>query len=125
MENSGISGPPQDNVDQHVDDQNENPKLAKDGDHYQEDNPGAQLYDKDADIKTLPSLNDETLTHGDDQYSSIPDILQLNYQCANAKSSPTTRSNTEEARLEADELWELVREWFKTHTYEEVYNAAT
>lgn len=60
-----------------------------------------------------------TMFSGD--YSTVPDILQLNHLCANA-SSPA--DNSEEAKLEAEESWEPVREWLRNHNADEVRQAA-
>jgi Ankyrin repeats (3 copies) len=75
-----------------------------DGERYGGADHGAQSY----------RSHDDTQTYG-------PDILQLNNLCANALAP---RSNTEDARLEADESWEPVREWLRTHTADEVRQAA-
>jgi hypothetical protein len=60
-----------------------------------------------------------TMFSGD--YSAVPDILQLNHLCANA-ASPA--DNTQEAKLEAEESWEPVREWLRNHNADEVRQAA-
>jgi Ankyrin repeats (3 copies) len=60
-----------------------------------------------------------TLVSGD--YSAIPGILQLNHLCANA-SSPADLSK--EAKMEAEESWEPVREWLRSHSADEVRQAA-
>jgi hypothetical protein len=60
-----------------------------------------------------------TLISGD--YSSIPGIFQLNHLCANA-SAPADLSK--EAKLEAEESWEPVREWLRSHNADEVRQAA-
>jgi ankyrin repeat protein len=54
-------------------------------------------------------------------YSSIPDIFQLNHVCANA-ISPS--DNSHEAQLEAEESWEPVREWLRNHSADQVRQAA-
>lgn len=82
-----------------------------DSDGYDGADHGAESYFEDQ--GTYPS-QDDTNTYG-------PDILQLNHLCANAVAP---RSNTEEARLEADESWEPVREWLRTHHADEVRQAA-
>jgi len=74
---------------------------------------GEQLYEEQ---NTLRSHDD---THTFD--SSVPDLLQLNNLCANA-SAP--RGQTEEARLEAEESWEPVRGWLRTHSKNVVRQAA-
>lgn len=68
---------------------------------------------------------DDMLPHEEEQVSyledEVPDILQLNHLCANA-IAPV--NNTEEARQDADESWEPVREWLRTHNADEVRQAA-
>jgi len=53
--------------------------------------------------------------------NQIPDILYLNYLCKNAMAP---RDSSEEAQMEAEESWEPVKEWLRTHTAEEVRDAA-
>mmetsp|Transcript_32659 Transcript_32659/g.75145 ORF Transcript_32659/g.75145 Transcript_32659/m.75145 type:complete len:816 (-) Transcript_32659:1052-3499(-) len=57
----------------------------------------------------------------EDGYDDVPDMLQLNYLCSLA-SAPA--DNSEEARREADESWEPVREWLRNHNADEVRQAA-
>jgi len=52
--------------------------------------------------------------------SGVPDVLQLLQLCANGQA-PT--GHTDEALAEADESWEPVREWLRSHTAEEVRQA--
>jgi len=54
-------------------------------------------------------------------YTSIPDILQLNHLCANATIAA---NRSAEARHEAEESWEPVREWLRSHNADEVRQAA-
>mmetsp|Transcript_14949 Transcript_14949/g.21905 ORF Transcript_14949/g.21905 Transcript_14949/m.21905 type:complete len:844 (-) Transcript_14949:121-2652(-) len=68
-----------------------------------------------------PGQEQESQTYVSGDYTSVPDILQLNHLCANAIAP---RSNLEEDRLEADESWEPVREWMRTHNADEVRQAA-
>jgi Ankyrin repeats (3 copies) len=85
------------------------------GDEAHGDNPEGEFFE---DQGTLLS-HEETQTYEDS--STIPDILLLNNLCANAAAP---RTSTEEAKLEADESWEPVREWLRTHTADEVRQAA-
>lgn len=58
----------------------------------------------------------------DDGYSeSIPDILYLNHYCAHAFAP---QDSSEEAQDAADQSWEPVREWMRTHSADEVRAAA-
>jgi hypothetical protein len=66
-----------------------------------------------------PDHEQQTMYSGD--YSAIPDVLQLNHLCANA-TAPVDSSD--EAKLEADESWEPVREWLRNHNADEVRQAA-
>jgi len=52
---------------------------------------------------------------------TMPDVLHLLLLCANA-TAPSDSS--EEARTEAEESWEPVREWLRNHTGDEVRQAA-
>jgi hypothetical protein len=91
-------------------------------DNYEGHDPGEgprpQSYIRDP--KTPHRSQDDTQTYGD--YSSIPDILQLNNLCANCV--PPQHSNTEADQLIADESWEPVREWLRAHTADDVRQAA-
>ena len=51
----------------------------------------------------------------------IPDVLYLNHFCANA-FPPQNESS--EAQLQADASWEPVRDWLRTHSAQEVLEAA-
>jgi hypothetical protein len=66
-------------------------------------------------------MDDEqsTLISGD--YSSTPGIFQLNHLCKHA-SAPADLSK--EAKLEAEESWEPVRAWLRSHNADEVRQAA-
>ena len=85
------------------------------GDEAHGDSPEGEFFE---DQGTLLS-HEETQTYEDS--STIPDILLLNNLCANAAAP---RTSTDEAKLEADESWEPVREWLRTHTADEVRQAA-
>jgi hypothetical protein len=60
---------------------------------------------------------EDSATFQTSDYTSLPDVLQLLHLCANAFFP---RFNTPEARAEADESWEPVREWLRTHSAAEV-----
>ena len=61
---------------------------------------------------------------GDDgaDYSTLPDVLQLISLCENASPPSDDWDETEE---DADESWEPVREWLRSHNADEVRDAAT
>jgi hypothetical protein len=75
------------------------------------------------DLHLEPSIGGDDMNESfaDDYTASVPDILLLNHHCANAIPP---RDASDEARQEADESWEPVREWLRTHQADEVRNAA-
>lgn len=84
--------------------------------------PGDGYIDVNGRAKTAEGsiFFEETLTvEGSD--GGVPDIMLLNFLCAQAKPP---KENTEEARLEAEESWQAVREWLRDHDAEEVRAAA-
>lgn len=85
------------------------------GQFYPEDQyPSQQSFDHEGDYLD-PDAMSQDMTH-----STVPDVLQLLHLCANGQA-PIDAS--EEALAEADESWEPVREWLRSHTAEEVRKA--
>jgi len=64
---------------------------------------------------------DGTTLYTGGEYSTVPDVLQLNHLCANAQAPVDT---SEDAQRDADESWEFVREWLRSHNADAVREAA-
>lgn len=88
------------------------------------DEEGADYYpaDPSAEVESVAAntaLGAETMATADT--SSIPDIMMLNILCNRARPP---KNQTEAAIVEADNSWEPVREWLRTHDAETVRAAA-
>eukprot|EP00546_Thalassionema_frauenfeldii_P005751 CAMPEP_0178908096 /NCGR_PEP_ID=MMETSP0786-20121207/7733_1 /TAXON_ID=186022 /ORGANISM="Thalassionema frauenfeldii, Strain CCMP 1798" /LENGTH=853 /DNA_ID=CAMNT_0020579961 /DNA_START=13 /DNA_END=2574 /DNA_ORIENTATION=+ len=83
------------------------------GQFYPEDQyPSQQSFDHEDDYLD-PDAMSQDMTH-----STVPDVLQLLHLCANGQA-PVDAS----VLAEADESWEPIREWLRSHTAEEVRQA--
>jgi hypothetical protein len=70
--------------------------------------------------RSLPTGDDRSVVSGGDA-TTVPDVLQLNFLCSRAFAPG---DDSEEAKFEADESWERVREWLRSHSATEVKEAA-
>ena len=100
--------------EQYNDDYPQDADFVVNNDPQYEMGPGGQpYYEEDGDHGVDPD--------GELYPDAIPDMLRLNHYCANARKPA---GPTEEDRLAADESWEPVREWLRSHNAEEVRAAA-
>lgn len=90
------------------------------------DHPGGGDYDQYHDHHQQYDNNegeidpDDDGSYSQDLTSAVPDVLQLLQLCANGQAP---QDSSMEALAEADESWEPVREWLRSHTAEEVQQA--